>query len=89
MQFTPTMRTALVAFAATLIVATGIFAASIVDRYAALLAQLDTEVLLLFLPCCALLFAVIVEVIRMMARGQLELEEPARPLEWKVLAADR
>ena len=89
MQFTPTMRTALIAFAATLIVATGILAASLVDRYAATLAKLDTEVLLLFLPCCALLFAVIVEVVRMMARGQLELEEPARPLEWNVLTAGR
>ena len=89
MQFTPTMRTALTAFAATLFVAAGIFAATIADRYAAIAAQLDTEVLLLFLPCCALLFAVIVEVIRMIARGHLEIEEPARPLEWNVLAADR
>ena len=89
MQFTPTMRTALTAFVATLIVATGIVAATIADRYAAMVAQLDTEVLLLFLPCCALLFAVIVEVIRTIARGQLEIEEPARPLAWNVLAAGR
>ena len=89
MQLAPTMRTALTAFAATLLVAAGISAATIADRYAAVIARLDTEVLLLFLPCCALLFAVIVEVIRMIARGHLELEEPARPLEWTVLAAGR
>jgi hypothetical protein len=86
MPFTPSVRTAVFAFGATLLVAAGVFAATLADRYASALASIDTEVLLLFLPCCLLLFAVIVEAIRMTARGPVDLETKARPLAWNVLA---
>lgn len=82
MPFTPPVRAALTAFVATLLVATGIFTATVADRYAAVVATVDTEVLLLFLPCCALLFAVIVEAIRMTARGAITIEEPVRHIIW-------
>lgn len=81
-MLTPRIRTAVFAFGATLLVAAGIFAATIADRYAAALARLDTEVLLLFLPCCALLFAVIVEAIRITARGTPETAAPVRQIIW-------
>lgn len=82
MPFAPPVRAALTAFVATLLVATGIFTATVADRYAAVVATMDTEVLLLFLPCCALLFAVIVEAVRMTASGGIEIEEPVRRIIW-------
>jgi hypothetical protein len=89
MPLSPSVRTALFAFSATLLVAAGVFTATLADRYATALASIDTEVLLLFLPCCLLLFAVIVEAIRMAARGPINLDPPARPLAWNVLSDDR
>lgn len=88
-MFTPMFRASLTAFGATLAVAASISAAVAADAYAAVLSTLDTEVLLLFLPCCALLFAVIVEVVRVVARGPIDEAPPARQLEWNVLAAGR
>ena len=88
MPISPAIRTALMAFGATLLVGAGVFAATLADRYAAVIAGIDIEVLLLFLPCCALLFAVIVEVVRMAARGPIEMEPPARPLAWTVLSGE-
>lgn len=76
------IRAAATAFLATVLVAAGIFAATLADRYASALAGIDREVLLLFLPCCAILLAVIVEVIRMVARGPVELEAPVRRIIW-------
>ena len=87
MPFSPLFRAALTAFGATVIVAATITAAMAADQYAAVLSRLDTEVLLLFLPCCALLFAVIVEVVRVVARGPIDEAPPARTLEWNVLVA--
>jgi hypothetical protein len=89
MPSAPSIRTALFAFGATLLVAAGVFAATLADRYAGLLARIDTEVLLLFAPCCMLIFAVIVEAVRITARGPVDLAPRARPLAWAVLADER
>jgi hypothetical protein len=80
-------RAALMAFGATVTVAATITAAVAADPYAAVLSRLDTEILLLFLPCCALLFAVIVEVIRVVAKGPIDESPAIRQLEWNVLEA--
>lgn len=87
MSLTPLFRAALTAFGATIIVAATITAAIAADPYAAMLSGLDAEVLLLFLPCCALLLAVIVEVVRVVARGPIDEFRPVKQLEWNVLAA--
>ena len=89
MSLTPMIRAAVTAFGATLAVAASITAAVAADPYAAVLSRLDTEVLLLFLPCCALFFAVIVEVVRVVARGPIDETPAARQLEWNVLAAGK
>jgi hypothetical protein len=86
---TPVIRAALTAFGATLAVAASITAAVAADPYAAVLSRLDTEILLLFLPCAALLFAVIVEVVRVAAKGPIDEATPARQLEWNVLGAGK
>jgi hypothetical protein len=87
MKLPPILHAALTAFGATVAVAATITAATASDPFAAVLSRLDTEVLLLFLPCCALLFAVIVEVIRVIAKGPIDEYKPAKQLEWNVLAA--
>jgi hypothetical protein len=89
MPHTPMIRAALTAFGATLAVAASITAAVAADPYAAVLSRLDTEVLLLFLPCCALLLAVIVEVVRVVAKGPIDETPAARQLEWNVLSAGK
>jgi hypothetical protein len=88
-SLTPRLRTAILAFGATLAVAAGIFAATLTDRYAAALSRLDSEILLLFLPCCALIFAVVVEATRMTASGVIDVRPPSRRLGWNDTAADR
>ena len=87
MKLPPIVHAAATAFGATLAVAASITAAAAADPVATVLSRLDTEVLLLFLPCCALLLAVIVEVVRVIAKGPIVEEKPARQLEWNVLAA--
>ncbi len=89
MSLTPVIRAALTAFGTTVIVAATITAAIAADPFAAMLSGLDAEVLLLFLPCCALLLAVIVEVVRVVANGPIDEFRPAKQLEWNVLAAGR
>lgn len=86
MPLSPSVRTALFAFGATLLVATGVATATLADRYASVLAGLDTEVLLLFLPVCLLLFGLIVEAVRMAARGPVDFEPKAKSLAWNVLS---
>lgn len=78
----PVLRTAAIAFVATLLVAAGAFVASFADRYAERLAALDSEIILLFLPCCLIVFGLLVEATRLAVRGVPEKTVPVRQIVW-------
>jgi hypothetical protein len=75
------LRTAILAFVVTL----GVAALAILNGAAEILARLqqtvDPQVMLLFVPLCALVFAITFEVVRIAARGSVPAEHSApRPL---------